>query len=187
MSDNDTPLTKPKNKGKKIELEHDISSDESTIIEKKPKKKMTQKQLDNLKIGREMQTDKKKQRLIEAAKFLIENNVPLNSVKKSRLTREKFLKQNQELEEKTKIKKNKVEIEESESEESEPEKIIVKKIKKKTEKKPKIIEIEESTESEDDDYQETKRNNKSKQNFKSQENTRSKIKITKQPFVGGFI
>ena len=179
MSDTDTPLTKQKIKNKKIvELEQDLSSDESMKVEKKVKKKMTQKQLDNLKIGREIQTDKKKQRLIDAAEFLIENNVPLASVKKSRVTREKFLKKNEE---------KKVEpIEESSSDESEPEKIIVKKVKKKPIKKPKIIEIEDSTDS-DDSYEEEKKIQKSKQNFKSQENTKSKVKITKPSFVGGFI
>ena len=175
MSDNETPLTKPK-------------------------KQMTQKQLDNLKIGRENNLNKKKERLIEAAKFLIENNISLTSVQKNRKTREKFLSKQQEesdseSEEEVIIKKTKPKKESDEKKKNkklfpttkEKEKEII----VKADKKPKTkIEIELSeSDSDDDSESETifKEIIKTKKPFKSQENTKSKIKITKQPFVGGFI
>jgi len=173
----------------------------------KPKKKMTQKQLENLQLGREKNTEKKKQRLIDAAKFLIENNISLSSVQKNKKIREKFLKETNDDEDdeiKEKVIKNK----------SNDDNIIIKKEKMKCPapkkekayvKKKKTIIIEESEsepESESESEEEEIIVKKVKKPcFKSQENTRSKIKITKRQdddepikkniiqhhHVGGFI
>ena len=184
MSDRDTPLVKLKNKKKQVVEE--VSDNEMILKEKKPKKNMTPKQLENLEIGRKVMTEKKKQRLIEAAQFLIQNNVPLNSVKKSKVTREKFLKMKESEEKDVGEKYNSRQSQQAEDSESEEEeKIIVKTVKKSNKKKPKIIEIEESDSSESEEIE-----YKPKQKFKSQENTRhkSKIKITpSNAFCGGFI
>lgn len=160
-SDSDT-LTKPKQK------KHLPKKDDDIKPTPKPKKKMTENQLNNLKKGQEiMQKNREMKKLnkkIEASKILLENNIEVAPKKKPVKPIEI------ESEDEKPIKKKPVKkiIEESDDEED----VII--VKKK--KKPKTIIIEES-ESDNDSVDTVP---EKKRPLKSQENKKSSIKMTHQ-------
>jgi len=157
-SDSDT-LTKSKPKK--------IIQKKEKILEPKPKKRMTESQLNNLKKGQEiLQKNREKNKLnkkIEASKILLENNIDV-APKKSDTDEEK-------------IKKKPVKkvVEESDEEDN----VII--LKKK--KKPKTIIVEES---ESESESETVQPIKQKLPLKSQENKKSSIKINHPNFSNFF-
>ena len=167
-SDSDT-LTKSKTKKQQSKKKEEIvEEDKPKPI--KPKKKMTEAQLNNLKKGhavlKSMRDKNKLNKKIEASKILLENNIDITTKSKSK---------NDENDKIPQKKKSSKKIVEEES--SEEEVIIVKKKKKK----PKKIIIEESeSSSEEESVKQPK-----ERVLKSQENKRSSVKIS-NPLPNNF-
>lgn len=169
-----------------LQKNKDYSSDDSETLTKpkvkkseelKPKKKMTENQLNNLKKGHEVlqknREAKKLNKKIEASKILLENNIDIT-------TKKKVNKNVDSEDEKPTIKKKPTKkiIEESESEED----VII--VKKK--KKPRQIIIEESDTDSDTDSIKTQPIEPKRRPLKSQENKKTSIKIN-NPLPNNFM